>query len=390
MGEILMIFPKSEYEARYLKCQFLMKEARIDVLMLTKGSNIFYFSGYRTSLFSSHFRPFVLLIPQSGEPSMIVPNLEWFSASKEVWFDDVVFWGPGGNASDPISSVQSVFKSRGFLNSVVGTELDIGQRLGMSYQEFDQLKQMLPKCSFVNGTGITWELRMVKSPAELECMKEATRITCCGYEALISNARKGMTEKEMQMIVASEMMSQGCEQEYFLSIGAGPERYSIMNPLPTDYAVKDGDLVLMDWGAVVNGYWSDLTRVFAIGSINERQMELYNAANRIRETAITATRPGVPIGEVDVAATRMAEMLGVREYMLHRSGHTIGLEVHEIPSISAADRTIMKPGMCLTIEPALYDWPDGGSFRIEDLVVVTENGNEVYSPCTTDLIVIDR
>ena len=144
----------------------------------------------------------------------------------------------------------------------------------------------------------------------------------------------------------------------------------------------------MDWGGVYNGYWSDLTRVFAIGSVSQRQREMYAAANEIRNAAVQATKPGVPIGVVDEVATKKAQELGVQEYMLHRSGHTIGLEVHEIPSISASDRTIMQPGMCLTIEPALYDWPDVGSFRIEDLVAVTETGNEVYSPATTELIIV--
>ena len=383
-----MLFSLQEYESRHKTCQTLMKQAGIDVMMLTKGQNIFYYSGYRTSLFSSHFRPFFVLIFQDSEPVLVVPNLEWYSAVKESWFEDVRFWGRGGNASNPVDSVISVLKEKRKSSCTIGTELDLGQRMGTTYEEYVGLQKGLPGCQFVNATEITWKQRMVKSTKELEYMKEASRITCCGFEALIRQARVGMTEREMHKIVATEMMKEGCEQEYFLLIGAGRERYNIMNPYPTDYAVQKGDLVEMDWGGVYNGYWSDLTRVFAIGSVSQRQREMYAAANEIRNAAVQATKPGVPIGVVDEVATKKAQELGVQEYMLHRSGHTIGLEVHEIPSISASDRTIMQPGMCLTIEPALYDWPDVGSFRIEDLVAVTETGNEVYSPATTELIIV--
>ena len=383
-----MIFTLQEYEQRNQKCQSLMKEAGIDVMMLTKGQNIFYFSGYRTSLFSSHFRPFFVLIFQNQEPVLLVPNLEWYSAVKETWFEDVRFWGKGGSSDNAIDLIHTVLKEKGFLNSVIGMELDLGQRLSTTYAEYLAIQKKLPGCKFVNGTDITWKQRMVKSPAELEYVKEATRISCCGFDELIRRAKVGMTEREMHKIVACEMMKEGCEQEYFLLIGAGKSRYNIMNPIPTDYAVQEGDLVEMDWGAVYNGYWSDLTRVFAVGSASRRQKELYKAANEIRQVAIETVRPGVPIGAVDEAATKRAEKLGLRECMLHRSGHSIGLEVHEIPSISTSDRTIMEPGMCLTIEPALYDWPDVGSFRIEDLVVVTEQGHEVYSTSTTDLVIV--
>ena len=383
-----MIFSLQEYETRHKKCQALMKESGIDVMMLSKGQNIFYFSGYRTSLFSSHFRPFFVLIFQSGDPVLITPNLEWFSADKESWFDDVRFWGKGGKTNTPWDAVHDVLSEKKLTDCVIGTELDLGQRMSATYADFMNIKGKLPGCKFTNGTDITWKLRMVKSPKELEYMKEATRITCCGFEELVKRVKVGMTEREMHKIVASTMMEEGCEQEYFLLIGAGKNRYNIMNPYPTDYAVQHGDLVEMDWGATYYGYWSDLTRVFAVGSISDHQRDIYNAANEIRRVAVEATKPGLPIGVVDEAATKKADELGVREYMLHRSGHTIGLEVHEIPSISATDRTIMEPGMCLTIEPALYDWPDVGSFRIEDLVVVTPTGNEVYSPSTTDLIVV--
>jgi Xaa-Pro dipeptidase len=188
------------------------------------------------------------------------------------------------------------------------------------------------------------------------------------------------------------MLREGCEQDNFVVVTVGDMRYSSMNPWPTDYSVKKGDLVLVDWGGTYNGYWSDLTRVFAMGSITAHQKMLYDATNAMREIATQAARPGVPVGEIDKAATEFATEQGLIDYMLHRSGHAIGLQIHEIPSIDATNQTLMAPGMCLTIEPALYDFakagPSKGAFRIEDLVSITEEGREVYSPGGTELVIL--
>jgi Xaa-Pro aminopeptidase len=161
-----------------------------------------------------------------------------------------------------------------------------------------------------------------------------------------------------------------------------------MNPWASDRVLQKGDGVVLDWGGVYNGYWSDLTRVFFIGSVTEKQKELYNATLKLRDVAENAVRPGIPVGEIDRKAMQEVSSMGYDEYVQHRSGHAIGLEMHEMPSISSDVQTLMQPGMCLTIEPALYDWPDVGSFRIEDVIVVTEEGSKCLSHCTRELIVV--
>ena len=184
------------------------------------------------------------------------------------------------------------------------------------------------------------------------------------------------------------MLAEGGELQGFIVVNTGPERYNMMNPWASDRILKDGDEVVLDWGGVYNGYWSDLTRVFFIGHATEHQQDLYKTTLKLRDTAESVVRPGIPVGEVDRVAMQRVADLGYSEYVQHRSGHAIGLEMHEMPSISADVQTIMEPGMCLTIEPALYDWPDVGSFRIEDLIVVTEDGSKCLSHCTRELIII--
>lgn len=388
-----MYFPKKEYEDRLKKCQNEMKNAGIDVMFLSAEKNIYYFTGYRTSLLrNSNFRLFQLVIFQTGEPVLIVPNLELPAAKLMSWFNDVRSWGPGGFVSDSTEALAKVLGEKNMLECTIGAELDIGLRMYMTQTEYETIKESLPGCKFVNGTEIIWKLRMIKSPAELEYMREASRITLAAYDYLLERVKVGMTEKEIHKIVEVGMIQEGCEVDNFVVVTAGDMRYSSMNPWPTDYKIKNGDLVLLDWGASYNGYWSDLTRVFAMGSITDHQKMLYDATNKMREVAIEAARPGVPVGEIDRAATNFAKEEGLIDYMLHRSGHAIGLQIHEIPSISASDETIMAPGMCLTIEPALYDFsdsgPSAGAFRIEDLIAITDTGSEVYSPGSKELVII--
>lgn len=386
--EKYLMFDRSEYEARMAKCRREMEAEGLDVLILSLGTNVYYMSGYRTQLFFSNFRPFICVIPKEGDPVLGVPNLEYNSALKESWFEDVRFWGLRGATNDPVSWVTSVLKEKKLENAVVGMELDEGMRTGMMQCEIEAIYAAFPSCRFQSCSTVMWNLRMIKSKREIEFMREACRITDAGYNALLKEAKAGMTEKDVQRIVGQAMMAEGCELQGFLIVNSGPDRYNMMNPWASDRVLQNGDGVVLDWGGVYKGYWSDLTRVFFVGSATEHQKDLYRTTLQLRDIGEAAARPGVAVGDIDVQAMKKVAELGYMEYIQHRSGHAIGLEMHEMPSISSDVTTVMQPGMCLTIEPALYDWPDVGSFRIEDLIVVTEDGRECLSHCTRELMIL--
>ena len=170
-------------------------------------------------------------------------------------------------------------------------------------------------------------------------------------------------------------------------MSSGTDRYDIMNPFASDRVLENGDMVVMDFGASYKHYRADLTRGVFIGSISPRQKELYEAALKISEAAIKATRPGIPVGDIDRAAMKKTEELGYTDLVLHRSGHSLGLDVHEMPSIAASDNTIVEPGMCFAIEPAIYDF-SVGAFRIEDDFVVTQDGCTRMTNCTRKIIIL--
>jgi len=380
-------FNISEYEYRWQKCQKEMEKEGIDVLVLSQNTNVIYMTGYRTQLYNSNFRPFITVLKIGDEPILIVPNLEEGSGRKESWFDDVRIWGSNCKYKTAIEVVKAIFKEKSVTNANIGMELDNGQRLGMLQLEFEELKEAFPDCTFKSCASMIWRIRRVKSSQEIKYLKEACRISDVSFEAVINEVKKGMTEKDIQKIIGRTMLEEGADFEGFIVINSGPERYDMFNPWASDRVLQSGDMVILDFGAVFKGYWADITRSIFVSSISPRQKELYEAELKITDAAIKTIRPGISVANIDQAAMKKTEELGYSNLVLHRTGHSLGLDVHEIPSIAATDNTIIEPGMCFAIEPAIYDF-SVGDFRIEDNFVVTEKGCSRLTNCTREIIVV--
>jgi Xaa-Pro aminopeptidase len=288
---------------------------------------------------------------------------------------------------DGVSAAAAVIKERNLHQARIGIEIGFGQRLGMSGQEFDQLQGLLPEVEWKDSTPLFWRLRAVKSPKEIEYLRRASEITDKGYERVLEVAREGATERELQGVMGATFLQEGSDYRGFIIVNSGVERYKMMNPYATDRALKRGDMCTFDFGAVYNGYWSDLTRSFFVGEPSTRQREFYEAAAMASETTAKAVRPGMMWEEVDRVAESFLVDRGYKGNMLHRTGHSIGLEVHEMPTISLGDKTVIEPGMVVAIEPGIYDFEIGG-FRMEDICVVTEKGVEYLSNCRRELTVV--
>ena len=380
-------FDISEYESRWQKCQKEMEKEGIDVLVLSQDTNVIYMTGYRTQLYDSNFRPFITVLKKGDDPVLIVPNLEEGSGRKESWFDDVRIWGGNCKYKNAIEVVKAIFKEKNLDGTSVGMELDNGQRLGMLQSEFEELKGAFPGCTFKSCASMIWRIRRIKSAQEIAYFQEACRISDVSFEAVINTVKEGMTEKDIQKIMGSTMMKEGADFKGFIVINSGIERYDMMSPWASERVLKKGDMVVLDFGAAYKGYLSDITRGIFIGSISPRQKELYEAAQKINQAAVGAVKPGIPVGDIDRAAMKKTEELGYADLVLHRGGHSLGLDVHEIPSIAASDNTRVEPGMCFAIEPAIYDY-SVGAFRIEDNFVVTKDGCTRMTNCTREIVVL--
>jgi len=391
----MMLFSRDEYEDRLRRARALMREQEIDAVLVSQPQNLIYYTGYRTNLYVSNFRPFLAILPLESDPVLLLPFLELGVGQEVAWIDDQRAWGPNMDtdftrdmfAVDALESATKVLKEKKLDRARIGTELGMGQRIGMSVQQLDQLKAGLPGATWKDASPLLWKVRGKKSKKEVEFLRKASQITDKGYEAVLKIAKEGVTERELQAAMGETFMKEGSDYNGFIIVNSGKERYKMMNPYATDRKLQKGDMCIFDFGAVYNGYWSDLTRGFFVGEASPRQREFYEVSRGATETTAKAVKPGVTGESIDAVAEKFITDKGYRRYMFHRTGHSIGVEVHEIPSIGAGEKTVLEPGMTFAIEPGIYDF-SVGSFRVEDIVTVTENGFEYLSNCRRELTVV--
>ena len=387
-------FEITEFNKRWEKCQKEMDKQGLDVLILSQDTNIIYMTGYRTGLFDSNFRPFFCVLTKGKEPTLLVPNLEGPSAKKEAWFEDIETWGAGGKAESPIDLLIKFFKDNNLLDQTIGMELDYGQRLGVTQEEFNSIKQGLPSCQFKSCSALMWKLREIKSKREVEFLKEACRISFVAFDAVVNSIKLGMTERDLQKIMFSTMGREGSDLDGFLAIASGnmrdKKRWDMCNPFPSDRELKKGDMIMFDFGAVYRGYWADVTRDIFIGPVSEIQRELFNVELKIHLATTNAAKPGVSVGEITKAAHQAIKESGHEDMYPYRGrvGHGIGLEVHEMPSVGIENSDILKPGMVICIEPSLRNFSLGAPFKQEDNIVITEDGYEYLYDYNREIIIV--
>jgi Xaa-Pro aminopeptidase len=381
-------FSKEEYDSRISKLQSLMAVQDLEGILMSQAENLIYFSGYRTSLYNSKFRPFFCFIPVEGLPTLVLPILELGLGKQTSYIEDFRCWGnlPGCQGADPLSLIAEVIKEKGKDHSKIGIELDSGQRFGMNTAQFEELKSLLPNAHFASSAEAVWKLRSIKSPREIEYMREACRITDKAVEAAINFVEEGKTEKEMAKVLGITMLEEGADMPRSLSVSSGVGNYDVLNGLGTARVFQAGDMINFDFGTYYKGYCSDITRSIFVGEPSTRQRDFYEAIKQIQKTTCNAIKPGIPISEIDKVAEQAIIDSGYRDYMLHRTGHGLGLEVHEPPSIGPGDDTLAEEGMVVAIEPGIYDFSIG-AFRIEDNIVVTSDGFECLNSCSRELVV---
>jgi Xaa-Pro aminopeptidase len=386
-------FPGEEYQKRWHRASSLMAKQGIDALLLTQMENVRYFSGFLSQLWCSKFRPMIALLPQdpSSGASLILPGSE-NGNSITSWVDEVIFYG---DQVDPLSFITDLLKKKQLHSGTIGAELGFGQRLGMPYAQFEELKSSLGSARFVNASRLIQDARMIKSPAEIECLKKACELSQKGVAAGWESLREGMTERELMAIILSDMYRRGAEPGITASqfaIRAGYHRNRNANALASNSAIKSGDFVVVDGGACYQGYVCDFIRQAFVGHPSKDQLSLYNLVVQAVDSAIAAIRPGLTAADVYEAAMKVFADAGLSRYSQYNIvGHGLGLDIHELPWLGERNvvytwETILQPGMCLTVEPILSGLKDlkgtpdpnqeTGRFIVEDVVVVTESGCE--------------
>ncbi|NLA70230.1 MAG: aminopeptidase P family protein [Clostridiales bacterium] len=241
---------------------------------------------------------------------------------------------------------------------------------------------------FVNGSPIVDLVRQIKDEEEKEKLRISSKINDDVMDELIPYVVKGLTEKELDAVVRELYAKHGCEGVSFDPITAYNKNAADPHHVTDDSKGKRGDCVILDIGGFKDYYASDMTRTVFLGEVSERAKEVYEVCKEAQLRGIAAAKPGNKMKDVDLACRDYITEKGFGEYFTHRTGHSCGLEDHEWGDVSSVNEAIIQPGQCFSIEPGIYLYDEGIGVRIEDLVLVTEDGCEVLNKYTKDLFVV--
>jgi len=363
------------YRERVAKAQLLMAELEIDLLALSPSSNMFYLSGFSDE---PGERLLLFLVPQEGDPLFIAPELYEDQIRQATPFTDIRVWR---DSDDPTDLLKRTVADLG----LEGARVLVDD--GMWATFLLMLEEALPQAEFSLASQVMAELRMRKDPHEIKYLEKAGEIADRAFEEVFGLKVAGMSELDLAAALEEAMRKSGAEKIAFETLVASGPNSALPHHRAGRRVIEPGDVVILDFGCRVHGYCSDITRTIVCGEPPEEVRSIYELVRRAQERAVQAVRPGVAAQEIDRAAREEIAQAGHGERFIHRTGHGIGLDVHEEPYIAEGNRRELQEGMAFSVEPGIY-LPGRFGIRIEDIVVVTESGAKRLNNCTHALQVI--
>ncbi len=256
-----------------------------------------------------------------------------------------------------------------------------------SYGTFESWTNAFAGVELVPVGGMVEKLRMYKDKGELETVREATRIADAAFEHILAFIKPGVREVDVALELEVFMRKQGATSSSFDTIVASGVRGALPHGHASDKVIAAGELVTMDYGALYQGYCSDITRTVAVGEPSDQLKEIYDIVLRAQLAGVTGIRPGMTGKEADALTRDIIVQAGYGDAYGHSAGHSFGLEVHEAPNLSMSSDAVLEPGMLVTVEPGIYLSGIGG-VRIEDDVFITETGCEILTKSTKELLIL--
>ena len=355
-----------------------LRTSGLDAVILNPGPTLTHLTGLHFHLME---RPVVLLFAQDQDPAIVLPELELQKVASLPYNLHVFSYSENPTEWDAA-----------FRKAVQALGLD-GKRIGVEPRqlrllEFRHVKAGAPEADYPDASDVLSSMRLRKDKAEVDAMRRAVKIAQDALEATIPSIKIGMTEKEISSELVVQLLKHGSEPEMPFApiVSAGPNS---ANPhaSPTERKLQKGDLLVVDWGAAYDGYISDLTRTFAVGEVDAEYEKIHRIVHEANAAGRAAGKPGVPCANVDKAARDVIEKAGYGVYFTHRTGHGIGMEGHEEPYMRGDNMQLLEPGMAFTVEPGIY-LPGRNGVRIEDNIVITEDGADVLSDMPREIRVV--
>lgn len=349
--------------ARIEKLAGALKDAGVDCYLAAEPKSM----GYLANFFENgHERFLALAIRSNGEVRLIAPALAETQA-RRVGIDQVASWSDG---EDPLALFAQLASDWNLKSGIIAVDP------GMQARHILAMQSTLPAALFQDGEALLSSLMSRKDEAELAAMGATAKIADETWIEVKPQIKAGMTELEVAELLKAGMVKRGGTPQFFI-VAAGPmgaEPHHISD----DTVIKDGDVVICDFGCDLAGYQSDITRTICVGSPSAKAREVYDIVLRAHHAARAVVKPGVTGEEVDAAARKVIEDAGYGEYFFHRTGHGIGMSGHELPNMVNGNNVGLEPGNCFSIEPGIYIAGEFG-VRIENIVTCTQDGGRSFN-----------
>ncbi|CAL2070670.1 MULTISPECIES: aminopeptidase P family protein [Streptomyces] len=373
-GSTTTPFSAADHKARMERAARAAADAGLAGLLVAPGPDMVWLTGYTPTAVTERLT--LLVLAPGQDPVLVVPTLEAPDAEHSVAGEALTLrdWTDG---KDPYAVTAELLDGRG--------------RYGISDNTWGMhvlgLQRTLPDSSYAALTDALPMLRAVKDAAEVELLAAAGAAADAAFEEIRKVTFAGRRESDLGRDLAALLRRFGHSQVDFTIVGSGPNGANPHHEVG-DRVIQRGDMVVLDFGGLKDGYGSDTTRTVHVGEPTEEERRVHDIVREAQEAGFQAVRPGVACQEVDRAARKVITDAGYGEYFIHRTGHGIGVTTHEPPYMIEGEELPLVPGMCFSVEPGIY-LPGRFGVRIEDIVTVTEDGGRRLNNTGREMVTVD-
>ena len=369
-------FAIEEFENRTLRAQEIMHRYELDGILLTTPQNIRYFTGYDSQFWESPTRPWFVIVPLSGKPIAIVPEIG-ASEFNKTWLDEIKTWPSPRPEDEGISLLKSNLENLKKTFGQIGLELGSEIALRMPVRDFIKLKEIV-NTNLVDGSDAIWDMRMIKTNEEIKKIKFICSIASDAYNSLPSTLSMGNTEREAVHKLKMDILSRGADSVPFMPGISGQGGVPQIVCGPTDRILEDGDILFIDTGSTFDGYFCDFDRNYAFGKVTSDVEKVYHVLWQATEVGIKTAIPGATTNDIFNAMNKIIQDNGAIGNNVGRLGHGLGLQLTEPPSHRSGDKTTIKENMVLTIEPDM-EYPPGKMLVHEENIIIQKDGAELIT-----------
>lgn len=376
-GSPMRGFPEAEFAARTEQAQTGMVAAGLGGLLLMTEAEVRYFTGFHTLFWQSPTRPWFVFVPPVGKPVAVIPEIG-AELMRSTWLDDIRTWSAPCPDDDGLSLLTELLAPLAQAGKTIGVMKGHETALRMPLGDYERLVAGLPGLSIADATALIQGLRMVKSDREIEKLAHICAIGSRIFASVPELAHEGQPLEDLFRVVRREGLALGADDVPYLVGGADQGGYRDVISPPSRRPLANGDILMLDTGAVWDGYYCDFDRNFAIGTADDASRRAYDVLWRATEAGIDAARTGATCRQLFQTMQAVIAELDDQGGDVGRLGHGLGMQLTEWPSHAAFDHTVLQENMVLTLEPSL-SYGDGRIMVHEENIVVRKDGPELLS-----------